>query len=53
MGFIDIFIKVASWSIMFTHLFNLLPKVGHAAPCASTSCANFLSEWMPEKAAEI
>jgi hypothetical protein len=48
-----IFIKVASWSIMLTHFFSLLPKVGQAAPCASTSCANFWSEWMLEKAGEI
>jgi hypothetical protein len=53
LSFIDIFIKVASWSIMLTHFFSLLPKVGQAAPCASTSCAKLLSEWMLEKAGEI
>jgi len=50
MGFIDNFIKVVSWSIMFTHFFSLLPKVGQVAPCASTSCAKKFSEWMLEKA---
>jgi hypothetical protein len=53
LGIIYIFIKVASWSIMLTHFFSLLPKVGQAAPCASTSCAKILSEWMLERAGEI
>jgi hypothetical protein len=52
LGIIYIFIKVANWSIMLTHFFSLLPKVGQAAPCAST-CAKILSEWILEKAGEI